>query len=128
MGVALAHLSFEKGIYTASSTSRVGWGPMTAELVGTLVLVLVILYLIDQEKRPWIGPVVGAWVAVMVFSASSAGFLNPAVTLARTLTDSYTGIAPSSTPGFIAAQVLGAVLAVVVSTRFDSIPELKGAS
>ncbi len=128
LGVALAHLTFEQGIFSVSTTSRVGWGPMAAEMIGTLVLVLVIVHLVDQDKRSWIGPAVGAWVAVMVFSSSSAGFLNPAVTLARTLTDSYTGIAPSSTPGFIVAQVLGAVLAVVVATRLSPIPEPKGTS
>lgn len=102
VGVALAHLTFDRGLFLVSGTSRVGWGPMG------------------------IGPAVGGWVAAMIFASSSAGFLNPAVTLARTLTDSYTGIAPSSAPGFIAAQLLGAVLAVVVSTRLVSAPEPKG--
>lgn len=85
-----------------------------------------ILVLVDQDKGNWVGPVLGAWVAAMVFATSSTGFLNPAVTLARTLTDSYTGISPGSVPGFMAAQLLGGLVAVAVSSQLLSAQAVKG--
>lgn len=126
VGVALAHVAFGEPLFSIAGTERAGWGVLSAELIGTLVLVLLILTLIDQNKTAWIGPTVGAWVATMVFSGSSTGFLNPAVTVSRTLTDSYTGIAPASMPGFVVAQLLGAVLALVASVFFTPVPEPKG--
>jgi glycerol uptake facilitator-like aquaporin len=60
------------------------------------------------------------WIGGAYFFTSSSSFANPAVTLARTLTDSYTGIAPSSVLTFIAAQVLGALIAMTVIKVLDS--------
>jgi glycerol uptake facilitator-like aquaporin len=58
--------------------------------------------------------VVGAWVAAIVFATSSTGFANPAVTIARVLTDSYTGIAPASVLAFVAAQLVAGLLAALI--------------
>jgi glycerol uptake facilitator-like aquaporin len=86
-GVVLALLTFSGVNPSISSTDRGGWGPLLAELVGTLILVLVILALTDQARSSGVPAAVGAWVATMVFSSVSTGFLNPALTLARMFSD-----------------------------------------
>jgi glycerol uptake facilitator-like aquaporin len=60
---------------------------------------------------------VAAWIAGAYWFTSSTSFANPAVTLARTLTDTFAGIAPASAPGFIAAQIVGALLALLILPR-----------
>lgn len=125
-GVAVAHLSFGESVFRIAATARAGWGLVTAELVGTLVLVLLILVLVEQDKARLVGPAVGAWVAAMVFSTSSTGFLNPAVTVARAVTDSYTGIAPVNVPGFVVAQIVAGLVAVAAFGRLVPSPESKG--
>ena len=90
---------------------RDGVGRALAEVVSTLVLVLLIGGL-GRTHRPHLIPwAAGLWVAVAICATSSAGFANPAVTLARTLTDTFAGIKPVSVPGFIVSQVIGALLA-----------------
>jgi glycerol uptake facilitator-like aquaporin len=93
------------------------WGAVLAEYVGTTILALIILGAIDQDSLRLIPAMVGAWVAVMIFSSSSTGLMNPAVTLARVFTDTYTGIPFSAAPLFIVAQLLGGLTAVFLSTR-----------
>jgi len=125
VGLLMALTSFgdRPAVATASSMT---WGPVSAEFIGTTVLVLVILGSIDQGRATWIPALVGAWVTAMVFSSSSTGLLNPAVTLARVFTDTFTGVPPAAAPVFIAAQLLGALVAVSLSTRLLSSLELKG--
>ena len=124
-GVAIGLVSFGEPL-AMSATDRSGWGPILAEGIATLVLVLLILGLVDQDRSPAVAPVVGAWVAAAVFSTVSTGFLNPALTLARMFTDSFTGIAPSNAPGFVIAQLIGALLAVVLSTHLLLADRQKG--
>jgi glycerol uptake facilitator-like aquaporin len=121
--VALTTFGDRPAVSTTSSTT---WGAVVAELIGTTVLVLVILGSIDQGRAVWIPALVGGWVTAMVFSSSSTGLLNPAVTLARVFTDSYTGIPPAAAPFYVAAQLLGALVAVSLSTRLLSPLEPKG--
>ena len=75
-----------------------GLGSVLAEYVGATVLALLIVGAIDQGRLSWIPTMVGGWVTVMVFSSSSTGLLNPAVTLARVFTDTYTGISAAAAP------------------------------
>ena len=89
-----------------------------SEVVATagLLLVIVTLALTGRAQHaPW---AVGAWIGAAYWCTASTSFANPAVTIGRTLTDTYAGIAPSSAPAFIAAQtvggIVGTVLAVVV--------------
>lgn len=123
MMVALASFGDRPAVSTAAPTT---WGAVFAELVGTTVLVLVILGSIDRQQARWIPALAGGWVTAMVFSSSSTGLLNPSVTLARVFTDTYTGIPPEAAPFFVAAQLLGALLAVSLSTRLLSPLEPKG--
>lgn len=113
VGVVVAHLTFRLPVLTWATTNRDGWGRPLAELVGTFVLVEVILALVRTGRTGMIGPSVGAWVAAIIFATSSTGFANPAVTVARLFSNTYTGIAPRWVPGFLIAQLAGALLAVI---------------
>jgi glycerol uptake facilitator-like aquaporin len=117
-GVAAANLSFQQAAFSMSTTSRTGLGLMLAETIATYGLVLAILALDRMGRRDAIPLAVGAWVTAVVFATSSTGFANPAVTLARVFTDSYTGIAPSSTPGFLFAQLVAALAAAASAKVF----------
>lgn len=114
-GVALANWSFGDPVLTLSSTERSGLGLIVAEIVATFVLVLVILALVRTGRPQAVPAAVGAWVAAAVFATSSTGFANPAVTLSRLFTDSYTGIAPRSVGAFVTAQLLAGLLAALAA-------------
>lgn len=116
VGVALANLTFGERMIAVSQTARFGVGLLAAEAIATFVLVLVILALVRTGRPEAIPAAVGGWVAAVMFATSSTGFANPVVTLARMLTDSYTGIAPSSAVGFVAAQLIAGFAAAPVAT------------
>lgn len=111
VGAAAANLSFGLDSLAISSTSRTGLGLVLSEAVATFVLVLVILGLVRASRPNSVPAAVGAWVACAVFATSSTGFANPAATIARIFTDTYTGVAPGSASAFLAAQVIAGLLA-----------------
>ena len=113
LGVIAANLTFGGAAVAVSETVRSGPGLVTAEAIGTFVLVLSILLLVDTARAALVPAVVGAWVAAIVFATASTGFANPAVTAARVFTDTYTGIAPASVLAFVAAQLLAGLLAAL---------------
>jgi glycerol uptake facilitator-like aquaporin len=115
IGVILANITFDLPAVFVSTTTRSGLGLVVAEAVATFVLVLIILSLVRTGRVGHIPAAVGAWVAAVVFATSSTGFANPAVTVARMLTDSFTGIAPVSVTGFLAAQILAGLSAALVA-------------
>jgi len=115
LGVIAANLTFGVSAMTVSETVRSGAGLVTAEAIGTFVLVLSILLLVRTSRAGLVPAVVGAWVAAIVFATSSTGFANPAVTVARVFTDTFTGIAPASVIAFVAAQLLAGLLAALVT-------------
>lgn len=114
-GTWLAHLMFGLPILQLSTHLRRGAGQWTGEIVATFGLILVI----ESGKRHFpaaaLAGAVGCYIAAAYWFTASTSFANPAVTLARALSDSFAGIAPASAPGFIAAQALGAAAAVVVA-------------
>jgi glycerol uptake facilitator-like aquaporin len=112
VGVLFANITFGSDLASISSTDRSGLGPYGAEVFATFGLVLVILVLLDTRREGAIPVAVGAWVATIIVATVSTGFANPAVTIARMFTDSYTGIEPLGVPGFVVAQLVGSVLAV----------------
>lgn len=114
-GVGVANFTFGQDVFAISSTTREGAGLVVSELIGTFVLVLVILALVRLGRSGLVPAAVGAWVAAIVFATASTGFANPAVTVSRMLTDTYTGIAPSSVPWFVVAQLAAAAAAVPVA-------------
>lgn len=113
-GVALAHFTFEIEVLDISTNARTGLGLTVAEAVATFVLVLAIVALVRTGRHGAVPAIVGAWVAAIVFATSSTGFANPAVTVGRIFTDSYTGIAPASVAGFLTAQVIAGFAAAAV--------------
>jgi glycerol uptake facilitator-like aquaporin len=114
LGVIAANVTFGITAVSLSETVRSGIGLVVAEAIGTFVLVLSILLLVRTARAGLVPAVVGAWVAAIVFATSSTGFANPAVTIARVLTDSYTGIAPASVLAFVAAQLVAGLLAALI--------------
>jgi uncharacterized BrkB/YihY/UPF0761 family membrane protein len=112
--VVVANLMFEVPAVELSETVRWGAGAALGEIVATLGLVMLIFVLV---RRSWIKAIpasVGSFIAGAYFFTSSTAFANPAVTVARTLTDSAAGIAPGSVPGFVLMQAIGALLATTL--------------
>ncbi|MEM9170983.1 MAG: MIP/aquaporin family protein [Pseudomonadota bacterium] len=114
VGVALAHGMFELTLLQTSTTARAGFGQALAETTATFSLVLTILGVL--RTRPDAVPyAVGLVITAGYWFTASTSFANPAVTIARAFTDTFAGIRPADAPAFIAAQVIGAVLAVAAA-------------
>jgi len=112
-GVAIANVMFEKPALFASTHPRSGIAQMTAEVVATFGLLSVIFAC--GRRRPSMVPfAVGAYITAAYWFTSSTSFANPAVTLARTMSDTFAGIRPIDAPGFIVAQIVGAAAATFV--------------
>jgi len=111
-GAILAHAMFGLPLIQASLHARTGLAQWLAEFVATLGLLLVVLGHRRAEDAPWM---VAGWIGAAYWFTSSTSFANPAITIARSLTDTFAGIAPSHVPGFIIAQLLGALAAVPVA-------------
>jgi len=119
LGTVIAHAMFDRTLLELSSNNRIGTGTFVGEVVATAGLVAVILTALYQEKTHWLPWLVPAWIGTAFFFTSSTSFANPAVTLGRVFTDSFTGIAPESLLGFVGAQLVGALLALVVVLPFQ---------
>ncbi len=109
-GAILANLMFDEPAVALSSTDRLTAAHFLAEVVATAGLVLVIFALARTNRAAVIPWAVGAYIGAAYFFTSSTSFANPAITIGRTITDTFAGIAPSSAPGFIAAQLLGGAI------------------
>ncbi len=106
-GAILANLMFDAPAISWSTTDRLTPAHFLAELVATAGLVLVIFALARSGRHAAIAPAVGAYIGAAYFFTSSTSFANPAITIGRMFSDSFAGIAPTSAPGFIAAQLIG---------------------
>jgi glycerol uptake facilitator-like aquaporin len=111
-GAVLANLMFDLAAVTVSTTERSGGGTWLAEVVATLGLVLVVFGALRSGRPETVALAVGGYIAAAYWFTSSTSFANPAVTVARTLSDTFAGIAPSSAPMFVLMQLVGGVLAV----------------
>lgn len=110
-GVVVAHAMFALPLVQASQHVRASTGELIGEVVATLGLLLTIWG--TARARPEAVPTtVAAYIVGAYWFTSSTSFANPAVTLARSVTDTFSGIAPASVPGFLAAQLIGLVLAI----------------
>jgi glycerol uptake facilitator-like aquaporin len=113
-GVWMAHLMFELPVWQFSITSRAGTGQWLAEAVATFGLLLTIFGC--AGKTPAAIPyAVGLYITSAYWFTASTSFANPAVTIARSLSDTFAGIAPSGVVAFIGAQLAGMLVAVIVS-------------
>jgi glycerol uptake facilitator-like aquaporin len=111
LGAWAAHLMFDLPLLQASTHVRTGFGQWWAEVVATFGLVAVILggLRFRADAIPWL---VGLYITAAYWFTASTSFANPAVAVARAWTDTFSGIRPADLPGFIAAQVIGSVLAL----------------
>lgn len=110
LGTCLAHAMFDLPVLQVSSTMRWGLHQWLAEAVATSGLLLVII-LASRNANSNVALLVGLYITAAYWFTSSTSFANPAVTLARALTDTFSGIAPGSVLPFIASQIIGAALA-----------------
>jgi glycerol uptake facilitator-like aquaporin len=114
-GAVVANLMFDLDPVTFSTHERARGGLWLGEVVATFGLVLVIVGVVRSGKATTAPFAVAGYIAAAYWFTSSTSFANPAVTLGRTLSDTFAGIKPSSAPMFIAMQVLGGCLAVALA-------------
>jgi glycerol uptake facilitator-like aquaporin len=112
LGALAANDMFARAAITISTHHRASPAHLLAEIIATLGLVLVIFALARSHRTSQAPAAVGAYIGAAYWFTSSSSFANPAITIARTLSDTFAGIAPASVPGFILAQAVGGVLAV----------------
>ncbi len=112
-GAVLANLMFDLPALTMSETVRGGTGQLVSEAVATFTLIGAILggLAFAPAAIPWL---VGLTITAAYWFTASTSFANPAVTLARSLSDSFAGIAPTSVAGFVAAQLVGGLIGAAV--------------
>lgn len=122
-GVACANLMFDLPLFFASSKERAGASQMFSEFVATFGLLVVIWGCARRQRAAVVAFVVAAYIVAAYWFTASTSFANPAVTVARSLSDTFAGIRPADVPGFIAAQLLGATAATLLMRWL--VPELK---
>jgi glycerol uptake facilitator-like aquaporin len=116
-GAMLAHVMFELPVIQASAHARVGVSQWLAEIVATAGLVLVVFTSPSAKEAAWRVP---AWIAGAYWFTASTSFANPAITVGRSLSDTFSGIRPVDVPGFVLAQLAGAAVgALLVRTIAD---------
>ncbi len=116
-GVVVANGLFGEPLLAAAHGPRAGLDLFASEVVATFALVLLVAGLADRSAAV-AGAVVGAWIMGAYWFTSSTSFANPAVTIARAWTDTFTGIRPVDVPSFLAAQFLGGGIATLVARRW----------
>jgi glycerol uptake facilitator-like aquaporin len=122
LGAWAAHLMFGLPTLQLSVKARHGLGQFAGEYIATFGLILTILG--SVRFRPhWVPATVGLYIAAAYWFTSSTSFANPAITIARSLTNTFAGIAPHDVPLFIVAQLLGAASAAVLAPwLFEDVP------
>jgi glycerol uptake facilitator-like aquaporin len=109
-GTVLANLMFELSAFDPSQKARNGSHLLLGEVIASAGLICIIFLAVHQGIDKKIPRLVAAWIGAAYFFTSSTSFANPAVTIARSLSNTFSGIDIASVPAFIAAQLLGAIL------------------
>jgi glycerol uptake facilitator-like aquaporin len=112
LGVIAANVIFDLDAIFWSTTDRGTWNLFVSEVIATFGLLMVIVGCVRSGRERVVAFAVAAYIAGAYFFTSSTSFANPAVTIARTFSDTFAGIRPADAPQFIAAQLVGAALAV----------------
>jgi glycerol uptake facilitator-like aquaporin len=111
-GVVAAHGMFDLPAFAAGTHARAGTGQLWSEFVATLGLLTAILACAARTREiPWI---VGAYIGAAYWFTGSTSFANPAVTMARAVTDTFAGIRPDDVPAFVGAQLAGGAAALAL--------------
>jgi glycerol uptake facilitator-like aquaporin len=113
LGAWAAHLMFDLAVLQLSVKARHGLGQWVGEGIATFGLILTILGTV-RHRPQWVAPAVALYITAAYWFTSSTSFANPAITVARSLSDTFAGIAPADVPAFVAAQVVGAGLGALV--------------
>jgi glycerol uptake facilitator-like aquaporin len=113
-GAVVANLMFSKAAVTLSTHDRASAAHFLSEVVATLGLILVIFSLARNGRSRSAAGAIGAYIGAAYFFTSSTSFANPAISVGRMFSNTFAGISPSSVPSFVAAQVVGGALSVVV--------------
>ncbi len=122
LGAFAVHLMFDMEILQFSTKARAGIGQWTGEFVATFGLVLTILVLL-RTRAAAIPAGVALYITAAYWFTSSTSFANPAITLVRSLSDSFAGIAPADVPGFVLAQLAGTIAATALAGWLAGPPE-----
>lgn len=112
-GAVLANLMYDLSAVDISSRDRSDAHLLLSEVVATFGLVVIIFGVVRTGRGASVAYAVGGYITAAYWFTSSTSFANPAITVGRTLSDTFAGIEPASVPGFIAAQLLGGVLALL---------------
>ncbi|MEP7297014.1 MAG: MIP/aquaporin family protein [Burkholderiales bacterium] len=123
LGAWLAHLMFDMPLLQFSTKVRSGAGQWVAEAVATFGLLLVIL----RAPASRVAAMVAAYIGAAYWFTASTSFANPAAAFGRMFSDSFAGIAPASVPGFVAAELIGAGLAVLAHRSLGTSPQQESA-
>jgi glycerol uptake facilitator-like aquaporin len=113
-GAWLANVMFDRRVFELATKDRVTTGHLVGEIVATAGLIALIFTLARTGRAALSAAAVGAYIGAAYWFTSSTSFANPAVTVGRMFSDTFAGIAPGSAPGFIAAQIVGALLGLAL--------------
>ena len=114
LGALAAHLMFDLPILQMSVKARTGLGQWASEAIATFGLILTILGTL-RHRPHWVPASVALYITAAYWFTSSTSFANPAITIVRSLSDTFAGIAPQDVPPFVLAQLLGAAMAAALS-------------
>lgn len=119
-GTVLAHVMFSQSLIQISAHRRSGTGVLVSEAVATTGLLLVILGCPRKADAPWMVP---AWIGAAYWFTSSTSFANPAMAVARSMSDTFAGIRPMDVPAFVVAELAGVALALLLAqVLFQPLP------
>ncbi len=113
LGVIFANMIFDLDIISISDNKRLTSGIFVSEIIATFGLLITIL-LVSKQKTEMVAPAVGLYIGAAYWFTSSTSFSNPAVTIARTLSNTFTGIIPSDVIPFIFAQLIGTLIVYLI--------------
>ena len=114
IGAMIANVMFELDVVNLSTKDRSSGALWFSEVIATIGLVLIIFCIVRSGRASAVPYAVGVWIGGAYWFTSSTSFANPAVDFARSLSNSFAGIKPSSIPGFLIAQIVGGLLAFVL--------------
>ena len=128
VGAVVANAMFSQAVISLSTRSRASGAHFLSEMVAPLGLILVIFSLSRTGRSRHAPAAVGAYIGAAYFFTSSASFANPAISIGRMFSDTFAGIAPSSVPVFIAAQIVGGAFAfLLVKTLYPEVTPAEAA-
>jgi glycerol uptake facilitator-like aquaporin len=127
IGTWTAHLMFDQSILQLSTKARIGSGLLMAEAVATFGLIRTI-FGTRNWKADWVAGTVGLYIASAYWFTASTSFANPAITFARSFTNTFAGIQPAHAPAFILAQIGGALVGTLLTAWLFASPKIASSS